>query len=52
MYEHSENDILIVSMIERYAVIIAKYGYANFLTDALGNPLIMATNNEQVIFYR
>ena len=45
IYEHSENDVLIAAMVERYAVIISKYGYDNFLTDALGNPVLMALNS-------
>lgn len=49
IYEHSENDVLIAAMVERYAVIINKYGYDNFLTDALGNPVLMALNSSDGI---
>lgn len=49
IYEHSENDVLIAAMVERYAVIINKYGYDNFLTDALGNPVLMALNSDDGI---
>ncbi|HPV70264.1 MAG TPA: hypothetical protein PK030_04350 [Bacilli bacterium] len=45
-YEHFENDILVVSMVERYGMIISKYGYVNFLTDSLGNPLLLAVNTQ------
>jgi hypothetical protein len=51
IYEHSENDVLIAAMVERYAVIINKYGYDNFLTDALGNPVLMALNSRMVSIY-
>lgn len=44
IYEHYENDTLIATMVERYAVIVAKYGYDNFLTNAFGTPIIMAQN--------
>lgn len=49
IYKHSENDVLIAAMVERYAVIINKYGYDNFLTDALGNPVLMALNSDDGI---
>lgn len=40
IYENSEDDVLISSMIERYVVIITNYGYENFLVDDLGAPFL------------
>lgn len=40
IYENSESDVLINSMIERYVVIITNYGYENFLVDDLGAPFL------------
>lgn len=49
LYEHSEIDSAIVAMIERYAVIINKYGYDNFLSDASGNLVLMAFDNNHLV---
>lgn len=40
IYENSEDDVLIGSMIERYVIIISNYGYENFLVDNLGVPFL------------
>ncbi|MDD2297586.1 MAG: endonuclease [Sphaerochaetaceae bacterium] len=40
IYENSESDVLISSMVERYVVIITNYGYENFLVDDLGVPFL------------
>jgi len=40
IYENSESDVLISSMIERYLIIISNYGYENFLQDSTGNPFL------------
>jgi len=49
IYENSEDDVLISSMIERYVVIITNYGYENFLVDDLGAPFLSPLIDERRI---